>query len=234
MISDQTQFEQKLQNELVGAITRRNRGADHRRRKLVGITVALTLIGVGFASFAAFALLKKDHQHLGPRTMLGQPSSPQHAYPAVWKVDGFDQASARLSFPVLVPHAKDANPGNLVASFVFPGRTAVAFDFPQPVSQASSKAAPVRQTYIEVWESPWREGNATKALQQDVVENPDAGKSYCQIDNNPAECSTPHSGGDNNPAFVRAVIDGVEIHAYGGDNLPTLVAIVGSLRPIGD
>src|SRR5262245_31520239 len=81
---------------------------------------------------------------------LAPPNEDVSPYPESWKVDTAD-VTTLASFPVYLPTHPDANISNSTASFVWPNNGAVAIDFPAPAEPASY----VRQSYLEVYESPW-------------------------------------------------------------------------------
>jgi hypothetical protein len=193
----------------------------------VGIAVAVTVMG----------LIPGNQPTrigpLGPAQIGGSNHDPQHAYPQSWKVSDVQQAASASSFKVYVPQIADANPGTLAAAFVYPSGNAVAFDFPASPSLDPS-APPVRQPYLEVWESPWTRGDPVSVFKHDVQVDPEAAKSLCTVHGVTGECIDARSANDDfhtNAAFVDFVLDGTEIQVSGGDNLSHLVNLANSLVP---
>ncbi len=93
--------------------------------------------------------------------------------------------------------------------------------------------APVRQTYIEIREEPWNEGDVKSFFADDVSTDPPLGLSLCDVKGLPAECQSPDSPSDQdqaNPAFLRTVINGsTEISISGGADMDALKSIAASL-----
>jgi len=105
---------------------------------------------------------------------------------------------------------------------------AIALEFPAP----SAPKDPLRQTYIEVWEADWLGGDPEANFKEDIEQDPAEGKSLTSIEGVPALVVTAHSSSDDdraNPAFVRVVVDGVDVHISGGEDLDALIRITAGL-----
>jgi hypothetical protein len=164
-------------------------------------------------------------RHSAGREPLGR-LTPSPPYPEEWKTT-LAGAQVGAKFPVVLPNDTMANSTNVNAAYVWPGGAAVAFDFPAPQAQST-----VRQGYIEVWESVWAGGDPLKAFQADLAADPVEGKSIIDINGVPALAVTANSPSDfeqANPAFIRFVVNGLDIQVSGGDNLDALIRIAATI-----
>jgi hypothetical protein len=155
------------------------------------------------------------------------PGGEIEPYPEEWMTTLTD-AKTSAAFPVIVPSDPNANPDNITAAYVWPDGSAVALRFPPPGPVAS----PVRQEYIEVWESPWAGGDPEADFKTDMAEAPSDAKSLYDIDGVVALGVTAHSAADiegANPAFLRFVVSGVEVDVSGGESIDVLIAIAGTI-----
>lgn len=150
-------------------------------------------------------------------------------YPREWKVDSPSEAATMVDFEVLLPNQDPLTEETLQAVYVFP-TGAVAFDYNPPDRNPVDY---VRQEYIEVYEAPWLElETPEKAYEADVANDPDPAKSVVDIAGVPALVVEAHSTKDDeraNPAFVRFVVDGIEVQLSGGEDLDLLLSIADSM-----
>lgn len=99
---------------------------------------------------------------------------------------------------------------------VFTIGDSVQMNFPPPTDHPSD----LRLPYLSVWEVPWTEGDPMANYKDDIANHPDAGsQSICSVNDLPALCVEARSPADDmqqNPAFLRVIIDKVEIEVSGG------------------
>jgi hypothetical protein len=231
-------YRDRLQTELVGAIGRYEQRVRVRRRWLaVGLSIAgAAAFAGGFAYFTSIHSGGSSHQGIAAsdhRAAQGPGAGPladlgsEHIGPAT----SLSEAESAASFDVLVPDTADASSKNLTGSYV-DSDGAVELDFPAP----NEKSTELRQPFISVWEAPWDEGNPADRFKTDLEvakENGMTGFSLCQVKDLPAVCVEPQVTVDgarqDNPAFVRFDLNGVEVHLYGGDSVQRLQEIGDSL-----
>lgn len=155
-------------------------------------------------------------------------TAEEPGYPDQWRVHGIPAARAAVDFNLLVPDHPVANSNNLMAAFIFPDG-AVALDFPAPVEPLEY----VRQEYIEVYQAQWFETmSPQQSFEIDIKNAPSPAKELTEINGIPALTVEAHSTNDDeraNPAFVKFVLDGVEIQVSGGEDLQILVEVAQSL-----
>jgi hypothetical protein len=152
----------------------------------------------------------------------------QVAYPERWKTS-LDAATAQAKFRVLLPNHELANSSNIAAAYVWPNGSTIALQFPPP-----SPDVRVRQPYIEVWETTWTGGDPVKDFQRSLAAAPAVGQTITSIGGIPALSVTARSPTDSeeaNPAFLRFVLEGTEIHISGGESLSDLIDIAESMIP---
>ncbi len=151
------------------------------------------------------------------------PGGEAIPYPEEWRTSLSD-VQARADFLVIVPNDSAAGPDNVVSVYLWPDGTAVALQFPPPASPQS----PIRQEYIEVWESPWPGGDPLADYERDLAEAPSESKALYDIAGVVALGVEAHSPSDMegaNPVFLRFVIDGIEVQVSGGEDLDLLIRI---------
>lgn len=157
---------------------------------------------------------------------IGDPETP--GYPNEWRVSSIRVAQTKVDFSLLVPEHSVANSTMMIAAFVLPER-AVALDFAAPAEPLKY----IRQEYIEVYQAKWlEEMSPLEALKYDIENAPSPAKELTQIGGIPALTVEAHSPKDDeaaNPAFVKVVLDGVEIQISGGEDLGILIEIAESL-----
>jgi hypothetical protein len=148
-------------------------------------------------------------------------------YPDEWSTT-LEDARARVQFEILLPDHPFANESNITAVYVYSDDAAVAIQFPSP----SEPSAPLRQEYLEVWESAWTSGDPLENFEEDLRESPAEGKSILDLGGVPALGVTARSSSDvdrANPAFLRFEIDGTDVQISGGESLDVLIEIGRSL-----
>ncbi len=161
------------------------------------------------------------------RTLYQDPTQP--TYPSSWEVSPSD-LSKSVGFSVIVPDNSFANVDNMTNAYVMVGGASVAMDFPAPAVAKD----PITQEYLEVWEAPWEGGDPEELFKQDVAADPVTGKQLTSIDGVTALSVSAHSPdkdvvGHANPAFLKFVIDGVEVQISGGEDLGVLISIATSM-----
>jgi hypothetical protein len=204
-----------------------------RRWWIGGLILSALLIGL----VAATVGLLLNHDDESVRTAAAPAKSqparidPAHAAAELTipcEPISLDDATGQAPFDVLMPDTERANAQNLQFACVL-GR-AVELRFPGPVPEAG----PVRQDYLLVWQAPWRGGDPQTAFTNHIKQAAIAGESMCLVRDLPAVCVEAHSPDDetrSNPAFVRVVIDNIELEISGGENLDDLLDMAASLRP---
>ncbi|MEX2203709.1 MAG: hypothetical protein WD965_06430 [Actinomycetota bacterium] len=207
-------FDDGVQGEAVmlGAREREPRAVN--RLAMLSLLVVLVVTTVGL-------ILQRDQQ-----------SRPSHVpvptgegdYPDEWKTT-LEDARAKVSFDVVLPDHATASRESITDVFVWPEGHAVAIRFPAP---APISDKPVRQGYVEVFESPWTGGDPAKAWAEDVAASDIVGEGVIDIEGLPALTVPPNSPTDiegANPAFLRFVYEGLDIQISGGDDLNSLIDI---------
>jgi hypothetical protein len=139
-------------------------------------------------------------------------------------------ADAEVSFALLVPNTPGISRQELKGTYVM--GDAAQMDFP-PLGKPADD---VRQPEITVWEAQWSDGDPLAAYKQDLANDPDPNKSICSVGDLPALCveaKSPNDVTQENPAFVRVVIDKLEVESSGGASVQDLREVAGSLAPSG-
>ena len=133
-------------------------------------------------------------------------------------------AVSGASFSVLAPDSAIANNGNLTDAFLWPDGLSVALDYPAPTKPKT----PIRQNYVEVFESVWAGGDPLLNFKNDIENDPVEGKVILEVDGTPAlgvEAHSPDAPDKDNAAFLRFVVDGVEVQISGGESLDSLIGV---------
>ncbi|MEX0983935.1 MAG: hypothetical protein WD096_02675 [Actinomycetota bacterium] len=156
--------------------------------------------------------------------------TPERAgYPTAWEVDSLSAATAQVNFDLVMANYGPLSEQTIRAIFVFP-TGAVAIDYEPPVKEPREY---VRQEYIEVYQAPWTElDDPTDVYANDLAKAPDPAKSLVDVAGASALVVEPHSQNDDdraNPAFVRFVVDGIEVQLSGGEDLELLIAVAESM-----
>jgi hypothetical protein len=160
-----------------------------------------------------------------PSTTIFAPSPVP--YPSEWETT-LDDAAAKAAFPLLIPNDDLANVDNLKAVFLYPEANAVVMQFPL----ASPPAEPINLDHIEVWEGVWTMGDAASVFQEDLDTYQIAGEKVFDIAGHPALGIEAHSSTlpkRDNAAFLRVVVDGVDLQLSGGESLDDLTRIAESM-----
>lgn len=153
---------------------------------------------------------------------------PSFPFPESWRVT-LEEAMSRAAFAVKVPDHADASERNVREGFLSPDGTEVVLMFPVPASAAAHDA---RQPHIQIYETPWQGGDPREDYAKSIALDPVTGKRIYEIDGVAAlgvEAFAPEDEAGNNPAFLRFVLDGVEVQISGGDRLERLIAIARSI-----
>ena len=155
-------------------------------------------------------------------------SSGEGDYPDSWRTS-LVQARSSSIFDLIVPDDPSANAGAVTEVFISPDASAVAMRFPPP---AQLGADPVRQDFIEVYETPWNGGDPADAWAEDVKKSDIVGESVIEISRIPALSVAARSPSDleaANPAFLRFVYKDLDVQISGGDDLDLLIEIAKSM-----
>ena len=83
-----------------------------------------------------------------------------------------------------------------------------------------------------MYEAPWEGGDPREDYGKSIALDPVTGKRIYEIQGVPAlgvEAFAPEDESQSNPAFLRFVLDGIEIQISGGDRVERLVAIARSI-----
>lgn len=143
-------------------------------------------------------------------------------------VVGLEEAIQRAAFDVKLPDHAAASRANIVAVYLQPNEEAVILRFPQ----ASPPQSPVRLPYIEIYEGLWAGGDAAEAYTKDLINSPAVGEKLVEVEGLPALGQEAHSPTDEtgeNPAFLKFVLDGVEVRIHGGESLELLMEVARSI-----
>lgn len=188
-----------------------------KRIVLLGAVLSLVVVA------SALAIGRRSGQEAGESAHARRVAGGEFQYPDEWKTT-LDTATVDAAFTLVVPSHPNANIANVTAVYLWPDRSAVALRFPSPMSPAT----PIRQEYIEVWESPWTGGDPSADFAADLAAAPVKGKDLYDINGIPALGVTAHSPSDldqRNPAFLRFVYEGIEFEISGGEDLNLLIEI---------
>jgi hypothetical protein len=154
-------------------------------------------------------------------------------YPDEWRTD-LEGARSRAAFELILPDDPRTDVASITDVFLWPEGHAVAVRFPAPPPVT---AEPVRQLYIEVFETPWTGGDPAVAWEEDVAKSGIEGETTLEIEGVPALGVPAHSPTDiekSNPAFLRFVYRGLDIQISGGDDLKALIEIAESMIGLED
>lgn len=159
----------------------------------------------------------------------GDGLDPYHpSYPDGYKVSSLDGAQKAVDFPILVPSVEGVDESSLSGVYVLP-TGALVLDFPA----LSKPSAPLRQAYIEIYEARWDPAkDPEKSYERMVQLDDNPYESVIRISGLPALVVLPHSPADvekANAAFLRMVVNGVEIQVSGGEDLSLLKSIATSM-----
>ena len=222
--------------------TASNRRSVRSRASVVGVVAAalavalVTLVTVRFHDGArertTASLAPHSSAPLNPGLVpMGQGSGldPYHpSYPDGYKVSGLDGAQKAVDFPILVPSVEGVDGSSLSGVYVLP-TGALVLDFPA----LDKPSAPLRQAYIEIYETRWDPTmDPEKSYQRMVQLDDNPYESVISISGLPALVVLPHSPADlekANAAFLRMVVNGVEIQVSGGEDLSLLKSIATSM-----
>jgi hypothetical protein len=192
-----------------------------RRTWVVALVATSALVAVGAAT------LVHNKEGSGP-----PPEEPRRAvtpegvsYPHDW-LASLQEASNEATFELFIPDSDPASTKNLQTTYLYPGGQAVAMDFPaQPTS------SPVRQEYIEVWESAWSGGDPAEFLATSAKIDA-ASKELLLIDDVTILSVSAHAEADPqhaNPALLRFDMSGTDVQISGGDDTAALIEIARSI-----
>lgn len=148
-------------------------------------------------------------------------------YPSDWRTT-LDEALAKASFSVKVPDSVLANRGNIDGVFLYPEAQAVVMQFPL----GSPPKGPINSDHIEVWQGAWTLGDPLTVFQDDLHAYQIEGESVFEIAGLPVLGIEAHSAtipARDNAAFLRLVIDGVDVQISGGESLDDLILIADSM-----
>jgi hypothetical protein len=137
-------------------------------------------------------------------------------------------AEQDAQFTLLVPDDPAANAENMTGVFDDQSGTTLTLEFPPPDETSND----LRQPYISVYEDSSPGNWATP--NEDVSQDPEAGKTLCGIESQPAVCVEARSPSDStrtNSAYIRTVIGNTTVELSGGDSLDVLRRIGNTMTP---
>jgi hypothetical protein len=187
--------------------------------RLTRLAVFIGALIVGVVGGVVIFISHDNHgtrqNQLTVESQAGRQGPPQE-----WKTT-LRQAEQRATFRANIPNHSLANRGNVMAVFLDPQGRLLTMDFPAP----APPTIPVRQDFIEVFESPWAGGDPSQVYAEDLVNDPAEGKRIVEIDGHVALVVEAHSATDEsqaNAAFLRLVINDIEIQISGGESVDRL------------
>lgn len=226
MASDE--FRKELRRELIGAIGRRaaaNRRVARWQRPQFLYAVAGAAIVIALGGIATLQAIERPNTSSGQqKDVTGGLSDAPPAHAGGTRMTLAD-ARAQLPFSVVVPADPSANEKNLTDVYLYAAGI-LEMDFP-----AVAKSS-VRQPYISVVESQWSGGDPAAFFAEDAQGDPDIGKTVCNVGALPALCVAANSPSDatqSNPAYLRFVVNGIDVEVSGGDDLHRLQGIATSI-----
>ena len=105
---------------------------------------------------------------------------------------------------------------------------AVSIQFPSEAPQR-----PLRFDGIWVTLLPWEGGDPLSNYKDDIALDPSPAKFMCEAQGVPALCVNAHSPDDatgENAAFIRFVVDDIEVQVTGGESIDELLHIASTIR----
>jgi hypothetical protein len=232
-------YRDAVRKELIASIARRQSHA--RRKRVVSVGVIAAFGAAAAVAMVTFVLTgAANHPTGGAKASPGHESRPQQAHTNLHRAlaaagpliqeqrVSLQQAEQDGGFNVLVPNTELANSDKMTGVYEGDG-AGITLRFP-----AADPSSDVRQPDITIWEAPWTEGDPLAAYKNDLAADPDPNKSICSVGDLPALCveaKSPNDATQENPAFVRVVIDKIEVELSGGGSVQDLLDIAGSLAP---
>lgn len=142
-------------------------------------------------------------------------------YPSNWRTS-LSEAQAKARFELLIPSHEVANSDNVTETFMSEDGDIVAMRFPPP----GEPSAPVRISYIEIYEAPWERDKAPEEVWNESLEQHPGVAELRELDQVLMLVGFPHNddNGDN-PSHIVFVLDGVEVEIFGGDDSELLVDV---------
>jgi hypothetical protein len=222
-------YRSALGEELVRAVGR-HRGRRPRRTVLALLTLAAALLAGAAGTWLVVGGSNSATTRAHPNALSHQDSP--YGDPAI-PHNGLDRTTLAAAqrdarFTVFVPDDPAANLENMTGVFDDQSGMTLTLEFPPP----DETSRDLRQPYISVYEDSSPSNWATP--KEDVSQNPDAGKSLCEIQGQPAVCVEARSPSDStgtNPAYIRTVIDHTTVELSGGDDLGVLQRIGSTMSP---
>jgi hypothetical protein len=152
---------------------------------------------------------------------------PESAYPAEWELP-LEVALREVDFPARIPNHPQASPDKVLVTCLSPDGDRLVMRFPLPAPPQE----PLRDSYIEVFQSAWVGGDPGASYAEDLANDPVDGKGLYTVNGVSALGVEAHSADDEtdeNGAFLRFVLDGVEVQVFGGESLDLLIEIADSM-----
>jgi hypothetical protein len=216
-------YRDALGEELVHAIRRRSQRAPRRTAIALAMAAAALLAsaaGVWLVLGGADSATTRPNPP-APSPQPGLAGDPMVAH------NGLDRttlaaAERDAKFTLLVPDDPAANLDSMTGVFDDQTGTTLTLEFPPPDETSSDLSQP----YISIYEDNSPGNWATP--KEDISAEPDAGKTLCEIQGQPAVCVEARSPSDStrsNAAYIRTVIDHTTVELSGGDNLEVLQRI---------
>jgi len=148
-------------------------------------------------------------------------------YPSDWRTT-LDEAIAKVSFSVKVPDSILADRDDVDAVFLYPDAQAVVMQFPLE----SPPKEPINSDHIEIWQGVWTLGDPLTVFEDDLHAYQIEGEMVFEIAGLPALGIEAHSAtipARDNAAFLRFVVDGIDVQISGGESLDDLILIADSM-----
>lgn len=205
----------------------------HERRILLLLALGtLTLIVAAVAttspSPAAEPRSRGESSSEQPSRIDGRADPVGDHPPAEWIVS-LSAARERAPYGLLFPDHPDASVENMKAAYQVPDKpAAVSFEFP-----SDAPKRPLRFDGIWVAQLPWEGGDPFSNYKDDIALDPSPAKFLCEARGVPALCVNAHSPDDatgENAAFVRFVVDNIEVQLTGGESVDELIRIANTLE----
>jgi hypothetical protein len=159
----------------------------------------------------------------------GSGTPEKAGYAEDWRVDSLTAAAESATFDIIEPSEGPLSEQTVQGVYVYPGGVAVAIDYAPPKEPERY----VRQEYIEIYQTAWTHGQKPiDAYAADIQASADPNKSLTEIGGVPVVMVAPHSKADieeANPAFVKFVVDGVEIQISGGEDVDLLLSMASAM-----
>jgi hypothetical protein len=148
-------------------------------------------------------------------------------YPEQWETS-LEEALSTVAFPPKLPAHPAVSLDEILTTFLSPDGLTFVMIFPLPAPQQ-----PLRMPNLEIFQSPWVGGDPEASLEEVIANDPSVNKALYTVQGVTALGNKAHSPEDQtgeNPAFLRLVLDDVEVQLFGGESLDLLIEIAESMK----